>query len=85
MNGYEVARRLLADPSMAATKLIALTGWGTENDIEKSKKAGFLAHLTKPVDPDAIEAILSQCLPAVPLANPPQTHGFPAPAADTSD
>ena len=59
MNGYEVARRLLADPATAASKLIALTGWGTEEDIRKSKMAGFYVHLTKPVDPDAVEAILA--------------------------
>ena len=70
MDGYEVARRLLADPSMAATKLIALTGWGTENDIRKSKMAGFLAHLTKPVDPDAVEAILAKLLPTAGVADP---------------
>jgi PAS domain S-box-containing protein len=64
MDGYEVARRLLADPSTAATKLIALTGWGSENDILKSKVAGFHAHLTKPVDPDAIEAMLSTLVSA---------------------
>jgi PAS domain S-box-containing protein len=64
MNGYEVARRLLADPLTAATKLIALTGWGTEDDIRKSKMAGFHAHLTKPVDPDAVEAMLSTFSPA---------------------
>ena len=64
MNGYEVARRLLAEPGTASTKLIALTGWGTEEDIRKSKSAGFHAHLTKPVDPDAVEAALTTFLPA---------------------
>ena len=64
MNGYEVARRLRADPSMVNTKLIALTGWGAENDVRQSKSEGFLAHLTKPVDPDAIDAILLTLLPA---------------------
>jgi CheY-like chemotaxis protein len=64
MNGYEVARRLLADPATARAKLIALTGWGTEDDIRKSKMAGFHAHLTKPVDPDAVEAMLSTFSPA---------------------
>ena len=64
MNGYEVARRLLAEPGTASTKLIALTGWGTEEDIRKSKIAGFHAHLTKPVDPDAVEAMLTTFLPA---------------------
>ena len=64
MNGYEVARQLLADPTTASAKLIALTGWGAENDIQKSKMAGFHAHLTKPIDPEAIEALLATLLPA---------------------
>ena len=63
MNGYEVARRLLADPATASAKLIALTGWGTEDDIRKSKMAGFHAHLTKPVDPEAVDAVLATLLP----------------------
>ena len=67
MNGYEVAKRLLANPLTASAKLIALTGWGTENDIRKSKAAGFNAHLTKPVNPDAVEAILLTLLSAQPL------------------
>ena len=62
MNGYEVARRLGAVPDTAGAKLIALTGWGTENDVQKSKAAGFVAHLTKPVDPDAVEAILQELM-----------------------
>jgi PAS domain S-box-containing protein len=68
MNGYEVARRLSADPVTATARLIALTGWGTEDDIRKSKMAGFHTHLTKPVDPDAVEAMLAGFLPARELA-----------------
>ena len=64
MNGYEVARRLLANPATASAKLIALTGWGTEDDIRKSKMAGFHAHLTKPVEPESVEALLAKLLPA---------------------
>jgi signal transduction histidine kinase len=64
MNGYEVARRLQASPATASAKLIALTGWGTEEDIRKSKMAGFHAHLTKPIDPDAVDALLASFLPA---------------------
>ena len=63
MNGYEVARRLLAYPATASAKLIALTGWGTEDDIRKSKMAGFHAHLTKPVDPEAVDGLLAKLLP----------------------
>ena len=64
MDGYEVARQLLADPATASAKLIALTGWGTESDILKSKMAGFHAHLTKPIDPEAVDALLTTLLPA---------------------
>ena len=64
MNGYKVARRLLADPATAESKLIALTGWGAEEDISNSKMAGFHAHLTKPVDPDTIDATIAQVLSA---------------------
>ena len=64
MNGYEVAQQLLAHPATASAKLIALTGWGTEDDIRRSKMAGFHAHLTKPVDPNAVDAILATVLPA---------------------
>ena len=59
MDGYEVARRLLADPATAASRLIALTGWGTDSDIKKSKLTGFHAHLTKPIEPDAVDAMLA--------------------------
>ena len=64
MSGYEVARHMLAAPATASTKLIALTGWGTKQDIQKSTMAGFHAHLTKPVDPDAVDALLAKLLPA---------------------
>ena len=64
MNGYEVARRLQASPATASAKLIALTGWGTEEDIRKSKTAGFHAHLTKPIDPEAVDALLATFFPA---------------------
>ena len=63
MNGYEVARRLLANPVTASAKLIALTGWGTEDDIQRSRMAGFNAHLTKPVDPEAVDAMLATLVP----------------------
>ncbi len=63
MDGYEVARHLLAAPATASSTLVALTGWGSEQDIQKSKRAGFHAHLTKPVDPEAVEALLSTFLP----------------------
>jgi len=50
MNGYEVARRLRAMPDYARCVLVALTGWGTEEDRRQARAAGFDHHLTKPVD-----------------------------------
>ena len=42
--------------------LIALTGWGQEQDKQAAKAAGFDEHLTKPVDPDDVERILADLL-----------------------
>jgi two-component system, chemotaxis family, CheB/CheR fusion protein len=48
MNGYEVARALRAEPALAATQLVALTGYAAPEDVAKSRAAGFDAHLAKP-------------------------------------
>ena len=63
MDGYEVARRLRADPATADAVLVALTGWGSEEDKRRSRSAGFDRHLTKPVEAAVIEAVLAE-LPA---------------------
>jgi PAS domain S-box-containing protein len=59
MSGYEVAKQLRADPRFSHTVLIALTGWGSELDRQRSSEAGFDEHLTKPVDPAVLELLLS--------------------------
>ncbi|MES2186106.1 MAG: ATP-binding protein [Pseudomonadota bacterium] len=59
LNGYEVARQLRQDSGGAAPVLVALTGWGGAEDKKRALAAGFDHHLTKPVDPDAISAILA--------------------------
>jgi signal transduction histidine kinase len=58
MNGYEVARRFRASPVLAPALLVALTGLGSEEDRLRSTAAGFDLHLTKPVEFDAIDAML---------------------------
>jgi CheY-like chemotaxis protein len=58
VHGYEVARRMRAAPGTARTLLVAVTGWGQENDRRRAREAGFDRHLVKPVDPQEIEAIL---------------------------
>lgn len=50
IDGYEVARRMRADPSTRGVRLIALTGYGQENDRAMALDAGFDAHLVKPVE-----------------------------------
>jgi PAS domain S-box-containing protein len=60
MNGYEVARRLRGEPSLRGAVLVALTGWGTEDDKRQSREAGFDFHLTKPAEVTAIESILAR-------------------------
>jgi CheY-like chemotaxis protein len=50
LNGYEVARSLRRNPQLKDTRLIALTGYGRESDVQLGEEAGFDAHLIKPVD-----------------------------------
>jgi CheY-like chemotaxis protein len=58
MNGFEVARALRRDPATAAARLIALTGYGGDDDRRRSHEAGFDVHLTKPVDPGLLRRLL---------------------------
>ncbi len=58
MSGFEVARRLRAQPGFAATKLVAMTGYGQEEDKQLSREAGFDHHLVKPVEPEVLQDLL---------------------------
>jgi PAS domain S-box-containing protein len=59
MNGYAVAAALRANPATAATRLIALTGYGQEEDQRRAAEAGFDYHMTKPADPAALIRLFS--------------------------
>jgi PAS domain S-box-containing protein len=59
MDGYEVGRRLRAEPALRDVILVAVTGYGQEEDRRRSREAGFDHHLTKPVQPDALQAFLA--------------------------
>ena len=61
MNGYEVAQRLRQDAQLRTPMLVALTGWGSEDDRKRAREAGFDGHLTKPVDPATVREILRNC------------------------
>jgi CheY-like chemotaxis protein len=62
MSGHEVARRMRLEAWGRNAALIALTGWGQEQDKQAAKAAGFDEHLTKPLDPDDVERILEKLL-----------------------
>ena len=57
-DGYEVCRRIRNASWGRNVRLIAITGWGQEEDRRKSAAAGFDVHLVKPVDPEALEDLL---------------------------
>jgi PAS domain S-box-containing protein len=58
MTGYDVAKRMRMLPSMQKTLLVALTGWGTQDDRQRTRDAGFDRHLTKPAELPAVEELL---------------------------
>jgi len=58
MDGYELAACLRGLPELNGIKLFAVTGYGQESDRQRTREAGFDRHFTKPVDLDAIEAVL---------------------------
>jgi signal transduction histidine kinase/CheY-like chemotaxis protein len=60
MDGYELARRLRARPGLARAVLVALTGWGQEEDRRRAREAGFDHHLVKPVELSALRELLAQ-------------------------
>ena len=63
MDGHEIARRMRADPAIASAVLIALTGWGSEAELRKTRESGFDFHMVKPVDSDALLKLLAQIEP----------------------
>jgi two-component system, chemotaxis family, CheB/CheR fusion protein len=59
MDGYDVARRLRRMPGLEHALLIALTGFGGDQDRERAKQAGFDRHITKPVDPAVLQTVIA--------------------------
>jgi signal transduction histidine kinase/ActR/RegA family two-component response regulator len=63
MDGNEVARRVRLAPETRNATLIALTGWGQDDDRRRCREAGFNHHLVKPVDLDALQELLASIPP----------------------
>ena len=59
INGFEAARRIRKQSQGKGPLLVALTGWGHDEDRQKSREAGFNAHIVKPVDPDVLAKLLA--------------------------
>jgi two-component system, chemotaxis family, CheB/CheR fusion protein len=60
MNGYQLAEALRQLPSYKEIPLVAVTGYSMFDDRERSLKAGFNAHMTKPIDPRALLDLIEQ-------------------------
>ena len=63
LNGYDAARRIREQPWGKKMVLIAVTGWGQARDRQRSREAGFDAHLTKPVDYPELTHLLAELSP----------------------
>ena len=62
MSGYDVAKEIRADRQLRATNLVALTGYGREEDKRQAAQVGFDRHLTKPVEPEVLLDVIVDCL-----------------------
>jgi CheY-like chemotaxis protein len=69
LNGYDTAHRMRAQPWGTDMVLVALTGWGQDEDRQRSREAGFDFHLVKPVEPAALEKLLSGLRGSAPAAD----------------
>jgi CheY-like chemotaxis protein len=59
LDGYGVARELRRNPATARARLLALTGYGQDEDRRRSREAGFDFHLVKPADPEELHRLLA--------------------------
>jgi CheY-like chemotaxis protein len=60
MDGYEVALKVRADPALRETRLVAVSGYGQDEDRQRSREVGFDAHLTKPIEFADLERLLAR-------------------------
>ena len=62
MNGYEIARQLRKSAKLRSAILVALTGYGRDEDRELAREAGFDHHLVKPLEPEVLERIIESTI-----------------------
>jgi signal transduction histidine kinase/ActR/RegA family two-component response regulator len=74
MNGYDLARRLREHRGGSQLVLVAVTGWGQQNDKLRASQAGFDHHLVKPLDPNVLPAILHAAIEKRRAAAPVSGH-----------
>jgi PAS domain S-box-containing protein len=81
MDGFEVARRVTADPVITGTPLVMLTSADGQGDAAKSRQVGITAYLVKPVKPNELKLALASVVPveALPLTSTPAPTVTPAP------
>jgi CheY-like chemotaxis protein len=60
MDGYEVARRIRAEPWGGKVALVALSGWGQSEDLRRTRESGFDFHLVKPVSFEAVTDVIAR-------------------------
>ncbi|HET9958136.1 MAG TPA: PAS domain-containing protein [Polyangiaceae bacterium] len=72
MDGCEVAKQLRAQPEFREALLIALTGWGSDEDKRRTASAGFDLHLTKPVEAHSVARVLSHPTESGPSTSAPE-------------
>ncbi len=72
MDGYEVCRRIRRESSLHRATVVALTGWGQDEDRRRSHEAGFDHHIVKPVEPSSLHRLLDE-LPPDETPQPPPT------------
>jgi CheY-like chemotaxis protein len=63
MDGFEVVRRMRADPAFAGVRVVALTGWSQDEDKRRTAAEGFDGHIVKPVDLDELRGVLGKLGP----------------------
>jgi signal transduction histidine kinase len=63
VDGYEIGRRMRTEPWGQRALLVAVTGWGQESDLERSRRAGFDRHLVKPVVPRLLRELIARDAP----------------------